>query len=72
MPHLISFFKKKYQVDFQKGKTAKGFHFMLSILSRGGFRQTFANVVKKFLTLISNDPGFKLFTLIPGIDEVNC
>ena len=45
---------------------------MLSILSRGGFRQTFANVVKKFLTLISNDPGFKLFTLIPGIDEVNC
>ena len=36
---------------------------MPSLLSRGEFRQKLANVVKNFQTLISNDPGFKLFTL---------
>ena len=45
---------------------------MLSLLSRGGFRQIIANVVKTFVTLISNDPGFNLFTLNQVIDEVIC
>ena len=45
---------------------------MFSRLSRGGFRQKLANVVKNFLTLISNAPGFKIFTLNQVIDEVNC
>ena len=31
----------------EREKTAKGFHFKLSLLSRGGFRQNFAKVVKK-------------------------
>ena len=57
---------------FWKEKTAKGFHFLLSLLSRGGFRQKLANVVKNFLPLISNDTGFKAFTLNQVIDEVNC
>ena len=41
-----------------KRKTAKGFHFKLSLLSRGGFQQKFAKVDKKFQTFISNDPDF--------------
>ena len=45
---------------------------MLSLLSRGGFGQKLENVVKNFLTVISNDTGFKLFTLNQVIDEVNC
>ena len=45
---------------------------LLSLLSRGGFQQKLANVVKNFLTLISNAPGFKLFTLNQVIDKVNC
>ena len=65
------FFDIHYQVAFGKRKIAKSFHFMLSLLSRGGFRQKIENV-KKFQTIISNDPGFKLFTLNQVIDEVNC
>ena len=45
---------------------------MLSLVSRGGFQQKYENVVKKILTVISNDQGFKLFTLNQVIDEVNC
>ena len=45
---------------------------MFSRLSRGGFRQKLATVVKNFLILISNAPGFKLFTLNQVIDEANC
>ena len=44
-----------------KEKTAKRFHFMLSLLRSGGFQQNLENVVKNSLTIISNDPGFKLF-----------
>ena len=57
---------------FWKEKIGNGFHFMFSLLSRGGFPQKRANVVEKFLTLISNDPDLKLFTLNQVIDEVNC
>ena len=32
----------------------------------------YENVVKNFLTVISNDQGFKLFTLNQVIDKVNC
>ena len=45
---------------------------MLSLLSRDEFRSKLANFVKIFLTKVSNDPGFKLFTLNQVIDEVNC
>ena len=45
---------------------------MLSLMSRGGFRQKLESVVKKVLTIISNDPGFKLFTSNQVIGEVNC
>ena len=45
---------------------------MLSLLSRGGFLQKSENVVKDFLTIISNGQCFKLFTLNQVIDEVNC
>ena len=31
-----------------------------------------ANTVKNFLTLISNNPGLKVFTLNQVIDEINC
>ena len=74
MPHLIRYnlFYIKYQIEFGKRKTAKDFHFVFLRLSRGGFRQKLANVVKNFLTLISNDPCFKLFTLNQVIDKVNC
>ena len=44
---------------------------MISLLRRGGFRQKLANGVKNFLTLITNDPGLKLFTSNQDIDEVN-
>ena len=54
----------QYQVAFGKRKTAKCFHFMLSLLSRVGFRQKLQNFVKKFLTINSNDLGFNIFTLI--------
>ena len=43
-------------------KTAKGVHFVIPLLRKGRFWQTFVNVVKKFLTLFSNDPVFKLIT----------
>ena len=36
------------------------------------FGKKLENVVKKFLTVISNGPGFELFTLNQVIDEVNC
>ena len=36
------------------------------------FWQKLANLIKNFLALISNDPGFKLFTLNQVIGEVNC
>ena len=45
---------------------------MISLLRSGGFWPKLANVVKNFLTLISNDPVFKLFNLNQDIDEVNC
>ena len=45
---------------------------MLPLLDRCGFRQKLEYVVKNFLTIISNDPSFKLFTLNQVIDEVNC
>ena len=45
---------------------------MLSLRSMGGFRQNLENVVKNFLTVISNGTGFKLVTLNQVIDEVNC
>ena len=35
---------------WEREKTAKGFHFKLSLLSRGGFRQKIAKVVKNFRT----------------------
>ena len=44
---------------------------MPSLLSRGGFKQKMENVVKTSWTVISNDTGFKLFTLTQDIDEVN-
>ena len=47
-------------------------HFMLSLLSRGGFQQKLENVVKNSLAVISNDTDLKLFTLKQVIDEVNC
>ena len=34
--------------------------------------QKMANVVKKFLSLISNNPGFKTFILNQVICEVHC
>ena len=74
-PHLESdkiFFDIKYQFAFGKRKTAQDFHLMFSRLSKGGFGQKLANVVKNFLTLISNAPGFKLSILNQVIDEVNC
>ena len=45
---------------------------MLSLMSKGGFRQKIENVVKNFLNAIINGPDFKLFTLNQVIDEVNC
>ena len=45
---------------------------MVSLLSRGKFCQKLENVVKKFRTVISNDPGSKLFTLNQVIDEISC
>ena len=46
---------------------------MLSLLSRGGIWQKLENVVKNFLTIISNGPSFKSFTMNHQvIDEVNC
>ena len=56
---------------FEREKQQKVFT-MLSLLSRGGFWQKLENDVKNFLTIISNGPGFKLFTLNQVIDEVNC
>ena len=35
----------------EREKTAKSFHFTLSLLSRGVFRQKLENVVKNFLTI---------------------
>ena len=51
---------------------SKRFSLMFSRLSRGGFQQKLANIVKNCLTLISNAPGFKLSILNQVIDEVNC
>ena len=45
---------------------------MPSLLSWDGFQEKMANFVKNFLTLISNDPDLKLFTLHQFIEEVNC
>ena len=39
---------------------------------RSGFWQKLENVVKNFLTVISNGQGFKLFPLNQVIDEVTC
>ena len=43
-----------YHIAFGKRKTAKSFHFMLSLLSRSESWQKLQNVVKNFLTIISN------------------
>ena len=51
---------------------AKDFHFVFSRLSKDGFQQKLANVVKNFWTLISNATDIKLFTLNQVNDEVNC
>ena len=56
----------------EREKTTKSFHFRLPLLDRGGFRQNWKMMLKNFLTIISNDPNFKLFTLNQVIDEVNC
>ena len=56
----------------ERDKQQKIFAFMLSLLSRGEFRQKLANVVKNFLSLVSNDTGFKSFTLNQVINEVKC
>ena len=40
--------------------------------SLGGFWQKLEIVVKNSLTVISNNPGFKVFNLNQVIDEVNC
>ena len=45
---------------------------MLSLLSRGGFKQKMENIVKNSRTVISNDTGFKVFTLNQIIEEVKC
>ena len=45
---------------------------MLSLLSRGEFRQKLANVVKNFLALISMDSDFESFNMNHVIDELNC
>ena len=36
------------------------------------FSKKWKMLLKKILTLISNDPGFKLFTFNQVIDKVNC
>ena len=43
----------------------------LNASSSGGFRQKMENVVKIFMTIISNSIVFKLFTLNQAIDAVN-
>ena len=50
----------------------KRFSLYIFTAEQGWIWQKLANVVKNFLTLISNAPGLKLFTLNQVIDEVNC
>ena len=69
---IKSFLIFNIKVAFGQRKTAQSLHFMVSLLSRGEFRQKLENVVKKFRTVISNDPGSKLFTFNQVIDEVYC
>ena len=45
---------------------------MLSLLSRGGFRQKMEKVVKNCLTVISNDTGFKSFTFRVRATDRHC
>ena len=52
----------------ERAKKAKSFYFMLSLLSRSGYWQTLEIIVKNFLTVISNGPSFKLFTLNQVVD----
>ena len=76
MPHLIRsnlfFFLLNIGLLLEKRKKAKSFHFLLSLLCRSGYWRKLENVVKNFLTVISNSPGFRLFTLNQVIDKVNC
>ena len=52
--------------------TAKVVHFIILLLSRGGFPQKLANVVKIFLTLIQMTQSSNYLLLNQVIDEVNC
>ena len=45
-----------------------GFHCWTGV----DFGKNWKRLLKNFLTIISNDPNFKLFTLNQVIDEVNC
>ena len=69
---IRSFLIFSIRLLLERENTAKRFHFKLSLMSRGGFRQKFAKVVKKIQTEISNDPDFKLFILNQVSVEVNC
>ena len=69
---IKSFLIFNIRLLLEREKQQNHFHFMLLLLSRGEFWQKLENVVKNSLTVVSNDPGFKLFTLNQVIDEVNC
>ena len=45
---IKSFLIFNIRLLWEREKQQKGFHFKLSLLSRGGFRQKIAKVVKKF------------------------
>ena len=69
---IKSFLIFKIRLLLEREKKAKSYHFMLSLLSRSRFWQQLENVVKKFLTVVSNDLDFKLFTWNQVIGKVNC
>ena len=57
---------------FWKEKNSKTFPRNAFTAEQGWILAKMENVVKNSLTVISNDTGFKLFTLNQVIDEVNC
>ena len=57
---------------FGKRKTAKGFHFLLSLLSRGGFQQKSAEVGKNNSDFIFKSVGDQYIYFDQVFGKVNC
>ena len=69
MPHLT---RPNMFCYFLERENSKKFSLYAFTAEQGWIWQKLENVVQNFLSVISDGPGFKFFTLNQVIDEVKC